>query len=237
MGTVVEAKSLSAQVYTVVRQRILAGALTPGQPVSRRSIANELRTSLLPVAEALQRLEFEGLLESRPRAGTRVRVPSREEVRGHFVVREALEVHAAVLTAAGASDQQLAQLLTLGQKVDALRGAADRSGYAAAHYAFHRRIASYARCHTLLLALDHNHTIATLWLCQGLRDLGPPAHRHEELAAAIASRDPDAAAEAVRRHVAVALAHALQTLQPYFPLKAPGLRFKRQITGILAAEA
>ena len=35
--------------------------------------------SFLPVSEALLRLEFEGMLESRPRAGTRVRIPTREE--------------------------------------------------------------------------------------------------------------------------------------------------------------
>jgi len=229
MATVVEDGTLSARVYTVVRQRIIGGALTPGQPVSRRTIANEMHMSLLPVAEALQRLEFEGLLESRPRAGTRVRVPSREEVRGHFVVREALEVHAAVLATSEASDQQLAQLLTLAQKVDALMAEPDRSQYAATHYTFHRRMASYSRCSALLAALDHNHAIATLWLCQGARSPISPGHRHEELVRAIASRDPAEAADAVRQHVVVGLAHAMQALQPYFPLKAPGLRFKRQL--------
>ena len=47
--------------------------------------------SFLPVSEALLRLEFEGLLESRPRAGTRVRIPSPDDVRGHYLVRETLE--------------------------------------------------------------------------------------------------------------------------------------------------
>ena len=47
--------------------------------------------SFLPVTEALLRLEFEGLLESRPRAGTRVRVPTPADVEGNYVVRQALE--------------------------------------------------------------------------------------------------------------------------------------------------
>ena len=57
--------------------------------------------SFLPVSEALLRLEIEGLLESRPRAGTRVRIPSPEDVQGHYVVREALEVQAAHAIRAG----------------------------------------------------------------------------------------------------------------------------------------
>src|SRR5437667_356169 len=92
--------SLAAEAYTFVKQRILRGELVMGQAISRRKLAAELGMSFLPVSEALLRLEFEGLLESRPRAGTRVRIPSREDVRGHYVVREALEVQAAMLFAA-----------------------------------------------------------------------------------------------------------------------------------------
>src|SRR3989442_14942387 len=93
------ASSLAAEAYNVVRQRILRGELGLGHPISRRKLAAELGMSFLPVSEALLRLEVEGLLENRPRAGTRVRIPTREDVRGHFVVREALEGQAAGLFA------------------------------------------------------------------------------------------------------------------------------------------
>ena len=76
--------------------------------------------SFLPVSEALLRLEHEGLLESRPRAGTRVRVPTREDVMGHYVVREALEVQAAMLFAAVATPDRRSELLKLAARVDAL---------------------------------------------------------------------------------------------------------------------
>ena len=91
--------SLAGEAYQFVKHRILRGDLSMGQVISRRKIAAELGMSFLPVSEALLRLEFEGLLESRPRAGTRVRIPSREDVRGHYIVREALEVQAAMLFA------------------------------------------------------------------------------------------------------------------------------------------
>ena len=81
--------SLATEAYEFVKHRILHGELPMGQVISRRKIAAELGMSFLPVSEALLRLEFEGLLESRPRAGTRVRIPSRDDVRGHYIVREA----------------------------------------------------------------------------------------------------------------------------------------------------
>src|SRR4029077_20491379 len=105
--------SLAAEAYDFVKQRILRGELPMGQVISRRKIAAELGMSFLPVSEALLRLEFEGLLESRPRAGTRVRIPSREDVRGQYIVREALEVQAAMLFAATATVEDRSEVQRL----------------------------------------------------------------------------------------------------------------------------
>ena len=69
MGSASENHSLADKAYTIVRHRILRGELAIGDVISRRKIGAELGISLLPVMEALLRLEVEGLLESRPRAG------------------------------------------------------------------------------------------------------------------------------------------------------------------------
>src|SRR5580692_4103785 len=111
---------LAGEAYVTVRERILRGELAIGQVISRRKIAAELGMSFLPVSEALLRLEHEGLLESRPRAGTRVRVPTRQDVQGHYVVREALEVQAAMLFAEVATPEKRTELIKLAMRVDAL---------------------------------------------------------------------------------------------------------------------
>src|SRR5687767_11570177 len=136
-----EASSLSAEAYVFVRQRILRGDLVLGQVISRRKLAAELGMSFLPVSEALLRLEFEGLLESRPRAGTRVRIPSREDVRGHYVVREALEVQAATLFAKVATSGERTELRKLATRVDTVAMQPDRRLYVVLHHKLHRRIA------------------------------------------------------------------------------------------------
>src|SRR5689334_4196767 len=129
--------SLAAEAYNVVRQRILRGELVLGQVISRRKLAAELGMSFLPVSEALLRLEVEGLLESRPRAGTRVRIPTREDVRGHFIVREALETQAAKLFTEFATLSQRAELRRLAARVDALAAKADRTLYTVLHHRLH----------------------------------------------------------------------------------------------------
>ncbi len=123
-----ETASLAAEAYSVVRQRIARGELVLGQAISRRRLAAELGMSFLPVTEALLRLEFEGLLESRPRAGTRVRIPSQEDVEGNYVVREALETQAAILFSQVASATERSELRRLATRVDALSMKSDRSG-------------------------------------------------------------------------------------------------------------
>ena len=115
-----EQSSLASEAYSVVRQRILRGDITLGQVISRRKLAAELSMSFLPVSEALLRLEIEGLLESRPRAGTRVRIPSPEDVKGHYVVREALEVQAAMRFARVATPGERTELKKLAIRVDQL---------------------------------------------------------------------------------------------------------------------
>src|SRR5688500_11574513 len=164
--------SLAAEAYSVVRQRILRGEIVLGQVISRRKLAAELGMSFLPVSEALLRLEFEGLLESRPRAGTRVPIPSAEDVKGHFVVREALEVQAARLFAQTATPRECGELRRVALRVDALRLQPDRFLYISVHMKLHRRIAECARCPALSRAIEKTHALNTIWLA-AIREPSP----------------------------------------------------------------
>jgi DNA-binding GntR family transcriptional regulator len=217
-----EADSLSGEVYVIVRERILRGEVAIGQVISRRKLAAELGMSFLPVSEALLRLEHEGLLESRPRAGTRVRVPTREDVTGHYVVREALEVQAAILFAKVATPEKGSELLKLAARVDALSVQPDgnRFVYLSVHEKLHRRIAESARCPALCDAIDQTSALASTWLC-AVRAPSPecPPQRHQELVKVLASGNPAAAAEAMREHIRSSLQNTLQRLEPYFRLR------------------
>ena len=160
-----EQSSLASEAYSVVRQRILRGDISLGQVISRRKLAAELSMSFLPVSEALLRLEIEGLLESRPRAGTRVRIPSPEDVQGHYVVREALEVQAAIRFTQVATPGERSELKKLAARVDQLSQQMDRPLYQTVHQKLHARIAQCARCPALLDAIEKTHALASIWFC------------------------------------------------------------------------
>jgi DNA-binding GntR family transcriptional regulator len=224
-----EPSSLASEAYSVVRQRILRGDIVLGQVISRRKLAAELSMSFLPVSEALLRLEIEGLLESRPRAGTRVRIPSAEDVQGHYVVREALEVQAAMRFTRVATPGERAELKKLAVRVDQLSIQLDRPLYQTVHQKLHARIAQCARCPALLDAIEKTHALASIWFCV-MRQSKPEDSktRHRDLIDAVCSVDPHRGAVAVRDHIAVGMERSLEVLQPYFRLrKATGRTFYR----------
>src|SRR5438876_2627094 len=112
--------SLSDRAYAAIREEILRGQLRPGTPLSRRRLARELGMSVLPVTDALRRLEVDGLVESRARAGTRVRVPSDADIHALYELREALETQSARLFAQKATPAERLELKVLAGQVDAL---------------------------------------------------------------------------------------------------------------------
>ncbi len=216
--------SLAEEAYAILRSRILHGELSIGQAMSRRKIAAEFGMSMLPVAEALLRLEIEGLLESRPRAGTRVRIPSEQDVRGHYVVREALEVAAARLFAEVATLRERTGLQKLAARVDLLyaRNQANQNNrllFLNTHEKFHRRIAECTRCKPLVEAIEKNHVLSSTWLCVPRAILlKEDVMRHQQLAEALTNSDPNTAAAAMTSHVHEALNNTLQRLATHFQL-------------------
>ncbi len=218
-----EYESLAAEAYSIVRLRILRGDLEMGQIISRRKLATELGMSFLPVSEALMKLEFEGLLESRPRAGTRVRIPTIQDVQGHYIVREALEVQAARLFAAAATANEKQELTRLAVRVDSLASQpdADRYHYLSLHEKLHRRIAECARCGALSEAIEKTHALASTWMCVGRHSEGQgPRRTHQDLMEKLCAGDTEAAAEGMRRHIVSSKDRAVERLQPFFQMGA-----------------
>ena len=89
--------TFAEQAYDHIFSLLLRRDLRPGDLLDRKQIAEDLGISLIPVSDAVQRLTHEGFLTTRRRQGTFVRPPSIEDVRGEFLLREALECQCARL--------------------------------------------------------------------------------------------------------------------------------------------
>src|SRR5213594_3698309 len=202
--------SLADQAYLAIREDILRGQLRPGTALSRRRLARDLGMSVVPVAEALRRLEDDGLVESRPRAGTRVRVPSEKDIRELYELREALETQSARLFAERATAGPRLELQRLAEQVDALFGRLRTSGDDPAfrytvhsrHVQLHMHIAEHAGSNLLRQMIERNHVLILNWLFDvaGRRTPLPP-HFHAELAGVLVAGDPTRADATMRAHV------------------------------------
>jgi len=202
-----------------MRERILRGDYALGQVISRRRIAADLGVSFLPASEALLRLECEGLLESRPRAGTRIRIPNRLDVEGHFVVREALEVQAAMIFSQLAAADEREQLLRVARRLDASAAklSGDPAAYLALHEKFHQTIVDCTRCVALAQALRRQSALGATWLTIMRPGHEPvPCGRHDSLMKALSRHKPAVAAEAMRIHMRADKECTLRLLEPFF---------------------
>ena len=90
-----ESETIRKKVYAHVRDRILAGELSSHQRLIETKIAQEIGTSRTPVREALHNLEVEGLIESIPRVGYRVKFLNPTEVEEICAIRATIEGMAA----------------------------------------------------------------------------------------------------------------------------------------------
>ncbi|HEX7009282.1 MAG TPA: GntR family transcriptional regulator [Phycisphaeraceae bacterium] len=100
---------LRDRAYGYIRQQLVSGRLAAGSRLSVDSLAKEIGISRTPVAEALLRLQMEGVVEQVPRVGTIVRQPDVKEIADLYELREILESHAAAHAAKNISpaDQAL----------------------------------------------------------------------------------------------------------------------------------
>ena len=88
---------LTDQVFSVLHQAIISGELPPGSRLRVRDIAAQVGTSVMPVREAIRRLEEAGLAEREPHKGAVVKGLTLEELVHVYGVRRLLEGEAARL--------------------------------------------------------------------------------------------------------------------------------------------
>lgn len=197
--------TLTERVYASLQDDILAGRLAPGTRLVRRDLAKRLDVSPVPVAEALLRLESDGLVESAPMHGARVAVVDDASSLDDLVLREAVECQAARECAEHADDAALARLAVAAAAVDAeMVAGADPGDHDSdqRHGAFHLALAAATGRPGLqreLRRLWFRRQMHRAWVNAAHRGL--PAAWHQGLVAAIASRDPGRAEAHMRFHV------------------------------------
>jgi DNA-binding GntR family transcriptional regulator len=98
------------EIFEKLRSDIMSCGLQPGEEVRESALAQKYGVSKSPIRDALQKLEWEGLVQIAPRQGHRVVPISISDARDILELREILETSALRKIALDASDAKLAVL-------------------------------------------------------------------------------------------------------------------------------
>jgi DNA-binding GntR family transcriptional regulator len=130
-------KTIAGIVQERIRDAILTGTLPAGSRIDQAKLAQDLNVSLVPVREALKRLEGEGFVQIVPRRGAFVTATSVNDMEELYFARAILEGQAAYHAAEKLTERDFARLHDLVQTMDAALQSHDYTGFNEANRAFH----------------------------------------------------------------------------------------------------
>jgi DNA-binding GntR family transcriptional regulator len=195
--------SLAAQAYDQIKERIITLNFLPGQYLNEGAICALLGLGRTPVHQALHRLEAEGLVEIMPRKGVIVQPDSIGEILKILDSRATVEAELARNAAEHASVAEARELQALAQAIDP-GTPPPIDVFIGADRAFHRRLAELSGNPVLsdFARKLHERSIRYWYLhLWQTMDVRATTRQHRAIADAVARRDGEAAAGAMRAHI------------------------------------
>ncbi len=157
----VERTTLQEQIYRQLRQRIMSGFFLPGQSLSLRSVAEAVGASVMPVRDALRRLETENALVAGHNRALEIPRLDRSSLREIGQMRIALEGLAVERAADSIGRDDIETLHRFRRDMDAGIADGNTEAYLTANWAFHSHIYRAAPAEMLLPFIE------SLWLRMG----------------------------------------------------------------------
>ncbi|GGB26768.1 GntR family transcriptional regulator [Sphingomonas metalli] len=203
MPTGIVVRTLSDQVFEIVRERIVTGRLRDDAPIRQDALATELGVSKIPLREALARLEQEGLLVSQANRGYTVRAMSAEQADEIYALRLSIEPAAAARGAEAADDPARADALAAFHALDEAANS-DLAQVAVRNRNFHTALVRPAGRLLTTQLVERLAILAERYVVAHLEPAGRDARAHLEhrhLIDAWMARDGAALETLMHRHI------------------------------------
>ncbi len=196
--------SLTSLVQEEIVRMILSGELDAGAQVKEFAIADRLGVGRSSVREAFRALEEAGLVRLEKNRGVFVREIGDDEAEEMYAVRAGLDEVAGRILAPRITTAEVDELKRLVDDLDGWLAPESFSTYFPLNLRFHDRIVEMTGNRKLLTMyrrlINEMHLLRRRGLLRG-GGLLVSNDEHRSIVAALASRDSDAAAEAMRDHV------------------------------------
>lgn len=149
--------TLQFKVTSKLREVILSGEFEPGERLVQEEWAEKLGVSRMPIREALQQLEVEGLVKIEPRRGAIVTPISTEDIKEIYFLRSLLEGEAVKMSLSNLTEEDVIQLESLYNEMIALeKNDLDVQTFTELNKQFHKIMRSrceWRRIHQIIDAL------------------------------------------------------------------------------------
>jgi DNA-binding GntR family transcriptional regulator len=205
--------SKQERIYSILRERILAGTYTPGHRLVIAALARELDVSPMPVREAIRRLEAERWVVYTTNQGAEVAPVDATSWAETMTTLALLEGYATALAAPKLTDADFAQLRSTNKQMRAALAELDVIRFARRNQDFHDVI--YRRCPNEYLrrlldaALERLNTLrSTIFLYIPARGK-ESIKEHDQLVKLLRAAGPPGEIETFARE------HKLRTLRAY----------------------
>jgi DNA-binding GntR family transcriptional regulator len=207
----IEANFLKDQAIEHLRNKIVLGELPPGTQLVEREVADLLGISRVPVREALNELQTEGLIVTKNNRRYVIELSARD-VRELYETRLALEKLAVGLATKNTSSENRKALDTVQQEMKAAVGRKDVRAYVQSDVNTHRLIWQQANNRHLLKTLSSMAGPIFMFVATNaeLFDWNETVTLHQNLISAINQGDTLTAIDWIEHHMDSALHRSLQ---------------------------
>lgn len=217
---IVPPKSISDQIYDVIKERILLGKIPQGERMIESTIAEELQTSRTPVREAFQRLVQDGLVERVLQGGVRVPVISPQMIKEVYGIRAVLEVFAIELACDNSDSEtidELKEMATQARKILSSPIANQPEGWMELwriNTSFHDTICRAAGSDYLVKILSQLKDLVMRFRFLSLRKTRSRAwDEHELIIKYLENKDKSKLRDLMKAHIELATSDALKSLE------------------------
>jgi DNA-binding GntR family transcriptional regulator len=217
---IVPPKSISDQIYELLKGRILLGKIPPGERMIESTIAEELKTSRTPVREAFQRLVQEGLVERVVQGGVRVTVTTPQMIKEVYGIRAVLEAYAVELACDNMDAETLLELKEMARQARKLLSSPEANrpeGWSALwriNTSFHETIYRATGSEHLLRVISQLKDMVMRYRFLSLRKTRIRAwDEHELMIKYFESKDKAKLFALTKAHVEVAASDAIKSLE------------------------
>lgn len=200
-----KSEDLKAQVYQLLRRKIVTREFTPNERVDANAIAATLNVSRTPVRDALNMLDREGFIYTIARKGTFVKGIRREDLIELFQVREMMELYSLELAHEELFDS-VKPMMAIAQswEMELAREEFDGVAMMDSDAQFHQCIVRQTRNSKIIGAyeqLNCHVQMARAYFVQDITRLQDAHHEHLDVLSALSDRNVIRAKAALKTHL------------------------------------